>query len=99
MTNQFVAIRRPGPRITFTAAGLSGTGTSQASAARMSHRQFAFWIAAAVAIRRFVRLFALGLHGSAFRTRIVGMLCVNSYPKDYIDECRSGMEAQLRPYK
>ena len=27
------------------------------------------------------------------------MLCVNSYKEDYIDECRSRMEAQLTAYK
>ena len=26
------------------------------------------------------------------------MLCVNKYPQAYIDECRSGMEAQLAAY-
>ncbi len=27
------------------------------------------------------------------------MLCVNSYTKDYINECRSRMESQLAAYK
>jgi hypothetical protein len=27
------------------------------------------------------------------------MLCVNSYKKEYIDECRSKMESQLAAYK
>ncbi len=27
------------------------------------------------------------------------MLCVNSYKKDYIEECRSSMESQLAAYK
>jgi hypothetical protein len=27
------------------------------------------------------------------------MLCVNNYKKDYIDECRSSMEAQLTAYQ
>lgn len=27
------------------------------------------------------------------------MLCVNRYERNYVDECRSGMESQLAPYK